>query len=96
MGRGTLRLYKHVEQPRKRWLVVRNLVGKVMLTAGLGPGMKFDKQAKGSAVGFVCRPVKDDGTLVDAPVRLNIKVRRTGRQAQAGRRGRRRSTEALV
>jgi hypothetical protein len=46
----------------------------VTLTSGIVPGMKFERDDKGSSVSFICKPVKDDGTVSDF-VRLNIKVR---------------------
>lgn len=51
-------------------------MNQVTLTSGIVPGMKFERDDKGSSVSFICKPVKDDGTVSDF-VRLNIKVRRS-------------------
>lgn len=57
MGKGSLGLYRQYDNPSKRWLAVRNLTGKVVLTVGVVPQMTFSGIDKLGSVVFACRPV---------------------------------------
>lgn len=64
MGKGSLGLYRQHDDPGKKWLAVRNLTGKVVLTVGIAPQMSFSAMDKASSVAFACRPVF--GACIDA------------------------------
>lgn len=57
MGKGSLGLYRQHDNPSKKWLAVRNLTGKVVLTVGVVPQMTFSAMEKAGSVAFACRPI---------------------------------------
>lgn len=65
MGKGSLALYRQVNQPSKAWIAVRNLTGKVMWTASVHPGMQFSKLPSASSVTFACKPVTGKESKLD-------------------------------
>jgi hypothetical protein len=74
MGKGSLGLYRQHDNPSKRWLAVRNLTGKVMLSVGVVPQMAFTAMDKAGSVVFACRPVFD-GKPAEEMATLRVKVK---------------------
>lgn len=64
MGKGTLRLYQHHETPHKRWLAVRNIMGKVgeCLEPFSSSTTSKDRFAVG---GSICLPLETHPLSVD-------------------------------